>query len=779
MTTNDLEWKRKYLSSLDKLEKMEQNWNEVEELLRLGITRVALAAQGVDDKLDQHLNSLRKAIRSGKNYAGLDTIVDNISDSVKRIDEHRKHETVIDNQPATILLRLMESISLPGANKRRARSLQKSLKKADSNVPLDDLLRELAEFINDSLNTENQGKSNTKKGLLNRLFDFETKPAPSNTSISETGDETHQPDNNPNDDTYPVAAVFAEFIDYLRQCGLNDAQLDRLQQSLGSASDNRTIRPYTEQLAQLIARLATQKDHPAPAGETTSAAISTEQTVTYQEIITLLLLIIDGVEGQRLNLATQRQQLSQSQGFHELPPIANAIATQITTTINTITTTTSDANTPGQTQVNLQQTNEQMLAFGINLLQQTLIALNLADTQPQRANALTVKISDAQQPLELEALCQEIAALTMRVLVHPASEAKANLSADEQPGICSFSLQLLDSLNFPVELQHQVTQLRDQLILGVAIIDTPKILNGIADLVSLTRSNVEQEKQDLQDFLQQLTENLHDIDKYIAGAQSQRAAAMVSNEEFGNTFDAHVKDIRSSLEDVSDPKQLKLIIRGRIDTIRDHVFHHRDGEMKHHQQLEEELTKTNTRLKELEMESQQLRQRLIEEHAHAIHDPLTGMLNRLAYEERITQEYSRWKRYQTPLSLLVFDIDHFKRINDTYGHKAGDKALKLIAKCLQSNIRESDFIARFGGEEFVAIMPETTIKDALEAANKLRQAVEKNQFHYEGKDVKITVSCGAAQFQKNDSIDSTFQRADKSLYICKQQGRNRCHTSDT
>jgi diguanylate cyclase len=138
------------------------------------------------------------------------------------------------------------------------------------------------------------------------------------------------------------------------------------------------------------------------------------------------------------------------------------------------------------------------------------------------------------------------------------------------------------------------------------------------------------------------------------------------------------------------------------------------------------------------------------------------------------QEFARWKRYHQPLVLLIFDIDHFKRVNDTYGHKAGDKALKLIARTLQNNLRESDFLARFGGEEFVVLMPQTELNAAIGAANKLREAVEANQFHYQQKRVLITISCGATQFKDDDTIDSAFQRADQALYKAKQNGRNRC-----
>jgi len=148
--------------------------------------------------------------------------------------------------------------------------------------------------------------------------------------------------------------------------------------------------------------------------------------------------------------------------------------------------------------------------------------------------------------------------------------------------------------------------------------------------------------------------------------------------------------------------------------------------------------------------------------------------NRLAYEERIEQEFARWKRYQQPLVIMIFDIDYFKRINDTYGHKAGDKALKLIAKTLQKNLRESDFIARYGGEEFVVLMPQTELEAAMGAANKLREAVLECQFHYQQKQVNISISCGATQFKHDDTIDKAFQRADQALYNAKQKGRNCC-----
>ena len=100
----------------------------------------------------------------------------------------------------------------------------------------------------------------------------------------------------------------------------------------------------------------------------------------------------------------------------------------------------------------------------------------------------------------------------------------------------------------------------------------------------------------------------------------------------------------------------------------------------------------------------------------------------MAYNERIETEIARYKRYQSPLTLLIWDVDKFKSVNDTYGHAAGDKVLKVIAKLLSSNIRETDFLARFGGEEFVVLMPETEITAAKDVAEKLRETIENSEF---------------------------------------------------
>jgi diguanylate cyclase len=119
-------------------------------------------------------------------------------------------------------------------------------------------------------------------------------------------------------------------------------------------------------------------------------------------------------------------------------------------------------------------------------------------------------------------------------------------------------------------------------------------------------------------------------------------------------------------------------------------------------------------------------------------------------------------------------VDRFKFVNDTYGHKAGDKALKVIAEILQENLRGTDFLARYGGEEFVIVMPSTALSDAFPVAEKLRAAIEASDFHYREQFVPITISCGMAGFRAGDTPETVFGRADSALYRAKKAGGNQC-----
>jgi diguanylate cyclase len=219
---------------------------------------------------------------------------------------------------------------------------------------------------------------------------------------------------------------------------------------------------------------------------------------------------------------------------------------------------------------------------------------------------------------------------------------------------------------------------------------------------------------------------------------------------------------------------LKAIVSNRLEVISSYLSKDREAELKRIKETEKQVDQLTSRLQELEMETVELRTKLRSEHDMALRDCLTGLPNRLAYEERIGQEVARWKRFKTPFCLLVWDVDHFKSVNDRFGHKAGDKALVTIAQELATSIRETDFVGRFGGEEFVMILSGSDKNAALKVANGIRGKVEDCGFNSQGRPVKITVSCGIAQFLDNDTHEHVFERADHALYQAKSDGRNRC-----
>ncbi|MCK5097352.1 MAG: GGDEF domain-containing protein, partial [Desulfobacteraceae bacterium] len=154
-------------------------------------------------------------------------------------------------------------------------------------------------------------------------------------------------------------------------------------------------------------------------------------------------------------------------------------------------------------------------------------------------------------------------------------------------------------------------------------------------------------------------------------------------------------------------------------------------------------------------------------------DQLTGAYNRRAYDKRAQEEMDRFLRYGNIFSLLLIDADHFKNINDTYGHAVGDKCLKEIIRRTMTLLRKVDMLARYGGEEFTIIMPETDKDAAKQAAEKIRKNIEKIEFVYKEEKVKVTVSIGIAQISKEDKkFESLFERADIAVYKAKSNGRN-------
>ena len=162
----------------------------------------------------------------------------------------------------------------------------------------------------------------------------------------------------------------------------------------------------------------------------------------------------------------------------------------------------------------------------------------------------------------------------------------------------------------------------------------------------------------------------------------------------------------------------------------------------------------------------------------SFHDHLTGISNRRAFFEVAGLEFERWKKRPRPLSLLAIDADHFKKVNDTYGHATGDEVLKHLSKILQDNVRAMDIVARLGGEEFGALLPSTDLEGAVRIAERIRASIAEAEFQVNGHVIRYTVSIGVSTVDEHvTGVDMLLKLADEALYMSKHQGRNRVTTA--
>jgi diguanylate cyclase len=349
-------------------------------------------------------------------------------------------------------------------------------------------------------------------------------------------------------------------------------------------------------------------------------------------------------------------------------------------------------------------------------------------------------------------------------------------SSGDRHTVREILIRLLERLSLPEDLIERVEAIRDEIEHTAETDSWDAILEKIADLIQAVRIQTQKEKQGIEDFLLQLSERLQEVDRQLAGSEQYYDDSFAAGEQLDSAVKKGISGIENSVREATDLNQIKQLVQSHIDTVLMFMDKHRSAEQQRYEKAKAEISAMNDRLKEMESESESLRSRLRDERNQAQTDALTGIPNRLAYEERLQQEIARCKRFQTPLVLSIWDVDNFKGVNDTYGHKAGDKVLRTIARKLAGSIRETDFIARYGGEEFVHLMTGTELQECIAVADKLRAMIEATGFHFRSEAVTITVSCGLAQFRDDDSVDAWFERADKALYKAKQSGRNRCIT---
>lgn len=295
---------------------------------------------------------------------------------------------------------------------------------------------------------------------------------------------------------------------------------------------------------------------------------------------------------------------------------------------------------------------------------------------------------------------------------------------------------------------------------------------GAAIGESLTAIGVE--KEGFEAFIEDVTDQLTRFEAWAgssvqdANDRAQDASVLERNVE------AHLDGFQNDVGATQELSDLKSLVQTRLDNIGDQLRQFRARERSRAAQAKERQLLLSDQVNRLRERTRELARQCSDQQQKLMHDTLTGVHTRYAYDQRLQEEFQRWQRHGLPLSYSIWDIDHFKKVNDQFGHQTGDRLLAAVAALLARLTRSEDFVARIGGEEFVVLFPATTLSSAQALAQRVREALADSNFHFKGVPIPVTLSCGLTEFRDDDTPQSVYERADKALYKAKQTGRNRC-----
>ena len=672
MSDDAQRWKEKYLKSIEQQEKLERRWAARLDLLRRGLVRSTLAAEGTDRAVDQCMKEMRDVVRTDDMDAGLAALLPRLEKAV--LDSEQRRETRVD-QISTALTSLVGQLQKLPLPREVARPLKTFAKQLDSRVsqareiPL--LLSELSSLQGQALDKlESDGEAvRPGPGLLQRLFG-------SKEDASEATSQAPAPSPAPQP-AAPTAAVAPQEPE------------------------------QSEELAQALRAFAPPVPDPAPAparAEPVAEAFAYEAPAPE----TLREATVAPIEPTLADPGAQESASESALAAYIEAPVAPVEA-------------------PDETLIG---------------------SLSLPPV-------LEVEEPD---PNELQ------------------SDGQYSLPDSPEPSYSSVAkhiedtlLGLLEELSLPERHRPQAEAMRERLAHGLNWYELLPILDDLAVLMlAITDSG----QHEFETYLKQLNERLEAFQGHLQVASEGHADSSTAARELDTQIREQVDGLQSSVQEAADLDSLKHVLESHLEGLLGTMDEHQQQRDHREQEVAARLKGLAERVANMEQEAQGYREHLEVQRQKALIDPLTGLPNRAAWSERLDQEVNAWHQHGNSLSLAMLDLDHFKRINDGYGHLAGDKVLKIIANVLRKRLRTTDFIARFGGEEFVLLMPDSSLADAVAVGNNLRAAIEACPFHFKGEPVTITVSMGVAQFQPGERSDLALKRADEALYRAKAAGRN-------
>ena len=328
---------------------------------------------------------------------------------------------------------------------------------------------------------------------------------------------------------------------------------------------------------------------------------------------------------------------------------------------------------------------------------------------------------------------------------------------------------LLNNLALPSDYDEQISELKNTLAQNTSVNDFPKILDEIIALIMIAIGNTQ---EGLTTYLNELNKQLASINDSIVKSYRSQKSLSESREGLNATMQKQVQEAANAVQQANDLDSLKLLINERMATISNTMDQYRKQMISQEKLSTQSISLLKSKVTRMEKDTSSLRTSLQEKLAQAMTDALTDLPNRAAYQDTILPLCRNSLANGSSLCLAICDIDFFKQVNDTWGHLAGDKVLRLVPRQIRNVLTQTDLLFRYGGEEFVIVFPGTHLRDAHHRAEAIRKEVEKAPFNVNGEPVSITISIGLAELAEED-YETFFSRADKQLYSAKEAGRNK------
>jgi len=328
----------------------------------------------------------------------------------------------------------------------------------------------------------------------------------------------------------------------------------------------------------------------------------------------------------------------------------------------------------------------------------------------------------------------------------------------------------ISEIEFRKDQRDQILVMKE-VLLGEISLNT--LLESYQTILSLLLDNIAREKSASQDFLYALNDALTVVRDVVNSSHNNNERSQQLKLQLNKEINLRVDNAGGIITDVEDILDLKTQLTVQLSSLRDALSRKEALESREQTILRKSIESMRKELNSITQEANSYKEKLFEHQKLNLLDPLTQLANRTALEDRMDQEYRNHIRFKTPLWVAVTDIDHFKSVNDNFGHSTGDKTLQVIAMALKNSLRDSEFVARYGGEEFVLLLPDITQEHISTLLNRVREKVKNIPFKFKNQRITVTLSIGAAQVMDNETIEEAFERADAALYKAKNNGRDR------